>query len=94
MKNRDLYLTQLINYRDKPLIKVITGIRRCGKSTLLSLFECHLIDSGVSKDHIIRMNFESFEFDEITDYRELHSYIDKSLINISDRHYILLDEVQ
>lgn len=94
MKNRDLYLTQLINYRDKPLIKVITGIRRCGKSTLLSLFECHLIDSGVSKDHIIRMNFESFEFDEITDYRELHSYIDKSLINKSDRHYILLDEVQ
>jgi len=94
MKNRDLYLTQLINYRDKPLIKVITGIRRCGKSTLLSLFESHLIDSGVSKDHIIRMNFESFEFDEITDYRELHSYIDKRLINISDRHYILLDEVQ
>ncbi|WP_028830074.1 ATP-binding protein [Proteocatella sphenisci] len=94
MKNRDLYLTQLINYRDKPLIKVITGIRRCGKSTLLSLFESHLIDSGVSKDHIIRMNFESFEFDEITDYRELHSYIDKRLINKSDRHYILLDEVQ
>ena len=94
MKNRDLYLTQLIRYRDKPLIKVITGIRRCGKSTLLSLFENHLIASGVAKDHIIRMNFESFEFDEISSYKELHAYIKKRLKNSSDRHYILLDEVQ
>ncbi len=94
MKNRDLYLTQLIQYRDKPLIKVITGLRRCGKSTLLSLFENHLIASGVSKDHIIRMNFESFEFDEISTYRELHAYIKDQLKSTSDRHYILLDEVQ
>ncbi|TJX13927.1 ATP-binding protein [Tissierella creatinini] len=94
MKNRDLYLTQLIQYKDKPLIKVITGLRRCGKSTLLSLFENHLIENGVSNDHIIRMNFESFEFDEITSYKELHAYIKKRLINNSDKHYILLDEVQ
>lgn len=63
MKNRDLYLTQRIQYRDKPLIKVITGLRRCGKSTQLSLFENHLIASGDAKYHIIRMNFESFDFD-------------------------------
>jgi len=94
MKNRDLYLTQLINYRDKPLIKVITGIRRCGKSTLLSLFENYLIETGVSKDHIIRMNFESFEFDEISSYKELHTYITEKLVNNKDKHYILLDEVQ
>ncbi|MEA4805664.1 MULTISPECIES: ATP-binding protein [Acetobacterium] len=94
MKNRDLYLTQLIQYRDKPLIKVITGLRRCGKSTLLSLFENHLIASGVTKDHIIRMNFESFEFDQISTYRELHTYIKDQLKSSSDRHYILLDEVQ
>ncbi len=94
MKNRDLYLTQLIRYRDKPLIKVITGIRRCGKSTLLSLFENHLIASGVAKDHIIRMNFESFEFDEISSYKELHAYIKERLKSNSDRHYILLDEVK
>ena len=67
MKNRDLYLNQLINFKNKPLIKVITGIRRCGKSTLLSIFENFLLDSGVDKKHIIRMNFESFIFDEITD---------------------------
>lgn len=94
MKNRDLYLTQLIQYRDKPLIKVITGLRRCGKSTLLSLFENHLIENGVAKDHIIRMNFESFEFDEITSYKELHAYIKERLISTRDKHYILLDEVQ
>lgn len=94
MKNRDLYLTQLISFKDKPLIKVITGIRRCGKSTLLSLFENHLIASGVGKDQIIRMNFESFEFDEISSYKDLHAYIKKQLKNRSDKYYILLDEVQ
>jgi len=94
MKNRDLYLTQLIGFKDKPLIKVITGIRRCGKSTLLSLFENHLIASGVDKDHILRMNFESFEFDEISSYKELHTYIKERLKNKNERHYILLDEVQ
>lgn len=94
MKNRDLYLTQLIQFKDKPLIKVITGIRRCGKSTLLTLFENHLIKSGVAKDRIIRMNFESFEFDEILSYKKLHAYIRKRITNDSNRYYILLDEVQ
>lgn len=65
MKSRNLYLNQLIQYKDKPLIKVITGLRRCGKSTLLSLFENHLLDNGVDKTQIIRINFESFKFDEL-----------------------------
>ncbi len=94
MKNRDLYLSQLIQYKDKPLIKIITGIRRCGKSTLLSLFENYLIDSGVARDHIIRMNFESFEFDDISTYKEMHSHIQKRLVKKKEKHYILLDEVQ
>lgn len=94
MKNRDLYLTQLIRFKDKPLIKVITGIRRCGKSTLLTLFENHLIESGIAKDQIIRMNFESFEFDELLSYKKLHAYIHKRITNGSDRYYVLLDEVQ
>lgn len=94
MKNRDLYLNKLIQYRDKPLIKVITGLRRCGKSTLLSLFENYLKAIGIQNDHIIRMNFESFEFDEITSYKELHSYIENRLTNKSKKHYILLDEIQ
>ena len=94
MKNRDLYLTRLIQYRDKPLIKVITGIRRCGKSTLLSLFEQHLLETGVAEAHIIRMNFESFEYDEITSYKELHAYIKRRIMDPGEKHYILLDEVQ
>ena len=94
MKNRDLYLSQLIQYKDKPLIKVITGIRRCGKSTLLSLFSNHLIDTGVPKENIIRMNFESFEFDHISDYKQMHRYIKERLLNDNQKHYLLLDEVQ
>lgn len=94
MKNRDLYLNQLIKFRDKKLIKVITGLRRSGKSTLLSLFENYLIESGVDKDHIIRMNFESFEFDEMASYKELHAYIRERIIDKNQKHYILLDEVQ
>jgi len=94
MKNRELYLNQLIQFRDKKLIKVITGLRRSGKSTLLSLFENHLITSGVDRKQIIRMNFESFEFDEITSYKELHAYIKEHIIDKTKKHYILLDEVQ
>ncbi|BES66444.1 ATP-binding protein [Gottschalkiaceae bacterium SANA] len=94
MKSRDLYLNQLITFKNKKLIKVITGLRRSGKSTLLSLFENHLLANGVDKDHIIRMNFESFQFDEITSYKELHAYINERLIDKNEKHYILLDEVQ
>lgn len=94
MKNRNLYLSKLIQFKDKPLIKVITGIRRCGKSTLLSLFEKYLIDSGISQNNIIRMNFESFEFDQMSGYRELHAYIKGKIINTKEKTYILLDEIQ
>ena len=94
MKDRDLYLNQLKKYRDKPLIKVITGLRRSGKSTLLSLFENDLVASVVEKEKIIRMNFESFAFDEITSYKELHAYISNRMIDNNKKHYLLLDEIQ
>lgn len=94
MKNRVLYLSKLIQFKDKPLIKVITGIRRCGKSTLLSLFENHLISDGVDQAHVIRINLESFEFDEITTYKALHAYIKERMHDYALRYYILLDEVQ
>src|SRR5665648_32393 len=94
MKKRDLYLTQLVQLKDKPLIKVVTGIRRCGKSTLLSLFEEYLRNNGVHDDHIIRMNFEAFEFDEITKYAQLYNYIKNKMTNPEKKYYIILDEVQ
>lgn len=94
MKNRDSYLKKLIDYKDKPMIKVITGIRRCGKSTLLSLYERYLLNHGVEPQNIIRINFESFEFEHITNYRELHAFIKSKMTNNIGRFYILLDEVQ
>lgn len=94
MKNRDLYLKKLIQFKNKPFIKVITGIRRCGKSSLLTLFENYLIENGIEKEKIIRMNFESFDFEEITNYKELYTYIKKHLKNNTDTHYLLLDEIQ
>lgn len=81
IKKRDLYIKQLIHYRDKPLIKVITGIRRCGKSTLLTLFENHLLESGIPENQIIRINFESFAFEKISSNKELYTYIKNRLNN-------------
>jgi len=94
MKNRDLYLSQLLSYKNKPLIKVITGIRRCGKSTLLSLFENHLLSTGVPKNRIIRMNFESLTFDHIKTYKEMYDDIKNQLHDNTGKYYLLLDEVQ
>jgi len=94
MKKRDNYLNQLKNYRDKPFIKVITGLRRCGKSTLLSLFEKHLKEDQVHADRIIRINFESMKFDEIHDYKDLYKYVRTNIIDNNSKNYLLLDEVQ
>lgn len=95
MKKRDIYLNRLIDFRDKSVIKVITGVRRCGKSSLLDLFAQYLLDAddGVPAASIIRMNFESLEFDDIKDYRQLNDYIKEHLPS-EGKAYILLDEIQ
>jgi len=93
MQNRDLYLNRLIAFQDKSLVKAITGVRRCGKSTLLDLFERHLLDKRVPGSAIIRINFESLDFDEIKTYKELHGYV-KKLLRPDKMNYVLLDEVQ
>ena len=92
IKKRDLYLHQLIAYRDTPLIKVITGIRRCGKSMLLELWKQELLSSGVPAKNIIHINFESMQFDNIRDYRALYFLVEKQLQ--STRNYLMLDEIQ
>jgi len=70
----------LFKFKDKPLIKVITGIWRCGKFTLLSLFENYLINDGIKEDQIIRMNFESFEFDDLSKDKAMHGYIKERIM--------------
>lgn len=90
---REEYLNKLIGYKDKQLIKVITGIRRCGKSTLLEMFRAYLLRNGVQEDQIISINFEDLAYDDLADYMTLHAYVQERLVE--DRmNYIFLDEIQ
>ncbi len=89
---RENYLNKLINAKDTEFIKVITGIRRCGKSTLLLMFKEYLVKEKVKEKNIIYINFESALFDDITDYKKLYNYIKEKLNK--GRNYILLDEIQ
>ena len=93
MVERKEYFEKLICYKDKKLIKVITGVRRCGKSTLLKMFQEYLLENGVQKNQIIAVNFEDYEFDELKDPKVLYQYILDRLL--PDRTaYIFLDEIQ
>lgn len=92
MINREKYMNQLLAYKDTEFIKVITGLRRSGKSSLLKLFKERLLEEN-KRANVIHMNFESFEFDEIKDYKDLYNKI-KEKISEKDKNYILLDEVQ
>lgn len=75
MIKRDKYLNILIDSKDTEFIKVITGVRRSGKSTLLLMFKEYLLNSGIDEKNIIHINFESAMYDEIVDYKELYKYI-------------------
>lgn len=91
---RNLYLNKLIERKHNGLIKVITGIRRCGKSFLLfKLFKNHLLSDGVKEDHIIEVNFDDFENEKYQDPNVTSPYL-KSKIVDSDMYYFLLDEIQ
>ncbi len=90
---REQYLEKLISFRDKKVIKVITGIRRCGKSTLLEMYQQYLLDQGVSEDQIIAINFEDMDFDDLRNVKNLYIYI-KSKIQKDKKNYIFLDEIQ
>ena len=91
---RDIYLNKLINRKENGLIKIITGIRRCGKSYLLDpLFKNSLLESGVKVDHIIKLELDKEGNKKYRDSHELNEYI-KSQIKDKDMYYILLDEVQ
>lgn len=90
---RKNYLDQLISWKDHDIIKVITGIRRCGKSTLLKQFQNYLKDNGVAEEQIISINFEDLEFEDLLDYRSLYKYVKNRLLP-DKKMYVFLDEVQ
>jgi len=90
---RNEYLNLLAGFRDKRLIKVITGIRRCGKSTLLELYRDELLKRGAEERQITAINFEAAEFEELMERKALYGYINDRLL--TDRmNYIFLDEIQ
>ena len=93
MIRRDIYLNQLCDFIDKPFIKVVTGIRRSGKSALLILLREELVRRGISEENIIHINFESFEFSDIDQADKLYKFIEAK-IKGKQRCYILLDEIQ
>ena len=90
---RPIYLEQLKSFREKELIKVVTGIRRCGKSTLFDLYCDYLIQDGVDEKQIIRINLEDPDYHDIKDYMQLYKMIKEQLLT-DKMNYIFLDEVQ
>ena len=90
---RPLYLEKLISYKDKPTIKVIIGIRRCGKSSILDSFIDYLKQQGITSNHIIKMNFEDLIYDDM-DYKKLNQTILDKLPDDNQKVYIILDEIQ
>ena len=94
MVKRELYLTQIIPLIDNELIKVITGIRRCGKSYMLGLIKDELINRGIDENNIILINFESAKYRNVSNARELDLLIESILENIEGKVYLFFDEIQ
>ena len=92
LKKRELYLNRLIAFQDTELVKVITGIRRCGKSSLMKLMVLHLKENGVDQEQIIQMNFESIEFQKMT-AADIYQYV-KERVPDDKRTYMFFDEIQ
>ena len=91
---RDYYLNKLIQHKKNGLVKIVTGVRRCGKSYLLfQLFRDHLLESGIKDDHIISIALDDYGNRQLLDPDELYRYV-KSRIADDEDHYILLDEIQ
>lgn len=93
MKKRDTYLNKLIEFKDTSLIKVITGLRRTGKSSLLKLMVMYLKKQGIKSDRIIEMNFESYRFSKMN-CDDIYEYVNKKVNNSDEKIYIFLDEIQ
>ena len=93
MVQRKQYMEKLKKMKDKKIIKVVTGIRRCGKSTLLLMFRAYLKECGVEDNQIISVNFEDIASEPLLDYKKLHEYVTGRLIP-SKMTYVFLDEIQ
>ena len=93
MQKRDLYLQRIIPFIDKPFIKVITGLRRSGKSALLELIKEEILTKGINENNIIYLNFESLSNNAYTDVLSLYTYVKTQLVN-KEKYYLFFDEIQ
>ena len=91
--NRPQYLEQLIGHKDVDLVKIVTGIRRCGKSSLLDLFHQYLLKQGIDEKHIIHMNLESLKYRNLIDYIALYEYVSERIPE-KGKIYLIFDELQ
>lgn len=90
---RKEYLNKLITWKDKQLIKIVTGVRRCGKSVLLKMYQDYLKNNGVKESQIVTIIFEDLDYEELTNYKKLYNYLKEKLIP-NKMTYIFLDESQ
>lgn len=77
---RTEYLNWLIKQKDKQIIKVVTGVRRCGKSTLFAIYQDYLKENGISREQIISINFEDIEYEDLLNYKSLYNYVKERLL--------------
>ena len=94
MQKRNKYINAIEPFINKPVIKVITGIRRCGKSTFLKLLVKQLEEKGISEKNIVSINKDSLQFDFITNYKDLNKYVINKLKGIKGKKYVFIDEIQ
>jgi predicted AAA+ superfamily ATPase len=94
MINRELYLKKITSFIDKPIIKVITGIRRCGKTTFLKMIGQRLTENGVLPENILLINKDSLEFDWLKNYQQLVVFVTEKFNEITGKKYLFIDEVQ
>lgn len=90
---RPHYLQQLIENRNVDLVKIVTGIRRCGKSSLMDLYHTYLREQGVAEDHIIHMNLESLRYRDLSDYLSFYDYVSTRIPTVG-KTYLIFDELQ
>ncbi len=93
MLKRELYLSKIRGFYESDLIKILVGIRRCGKSVILHQIMDELKENNVDEDHIIYVNFEYIEFEELQDYKQLNRYVKEQIVD-SALYYVFLDEIQ
>lgn len=93
MLKREMYLSRIRGFYDSNLVKILVGIRRCGKSVILKQIMQELKEKGVDEKHIIYVNFELIEFEELQDYKKLNTYIKEQIVD-DKKYYVFLDEIQ